>query len=48
MRLEVVEGYPEYRAKLVRAFAKCLGIKLDYVLFLTKTDKKEDNAQSND
>ena len=47
MRLEVVEGYPEYRAKLVRAFAKCLGIKLDYVLFLTEKDKEEDNAKSN-
>jgi hypothetical protein len=48
MYIDVVEGYPEYRGKLVRAFAKCLGIEFDYILFVILKDEEEDNAKSND
>tara|TARA_B110000503_G_C6892009_1_gene307138 strand:+ start:361 stop:507 length:147 start_codon:yes stop_codon:yes gene_type:complete len=48
MYIDVVEGYPEYRGKLVRAFAKCLGIEFDYVLFVTLKEEEEGNAKSND
>ncbi len=48
MYLDVVEGYPEYRGKLVRALAKCLGIEFDHIIFITVRDEEEDNAKSND
>lgn len=48
MYLDVVEGYPEYRGKLVRAFAKCLRIEFDHIIFVTIKDEEEDNAKSND
>jgi hypothetical protein len=48
MYLDVVEEYPEYRGKLVRAFAKCLGIKFDYILFVIVKDEEKDNAKGND
>ena len=48
MYLDVVEGYPEYRGKLVRLFAKCLGIEFDHIIFITVRDEEEDNAKSND
>ena len=48
MYIDVVEGYPEFRGKLVRVFAKCLGIEFDHILFITIKDEEEDNAKSND
>lgn len=44
----VVGNYPQFRGKLVRAFARCLRIKVDYVLFVILKDEEEDNAKSND
>lgn len=48
MYIDVVEEYPEFRGKLVRVFAKCIGLKFDHVLFINIIEKEEDNAKSND
>jgi hypothetical protein len=32
--LEVIEEYQEFRGKLVRIFAKCLGFKFDHIIFI--------------
>jgi hypothetical protein len=46
--IDVVEGYPEFRGKLVRVFAKCIGLRFDHILFINIIKEEEDNAQSND
>lgn len=48
MYIDVVEGYPEFRGKLVRVFAKCLRIEFDHILFINIIEEEEDNAKSND
>jgi len=42
MHLEVIEGYPEFRGKLVRIFAKCLGLKCEHIIFVNVIDDEED------
>ena len=44
MYLNVVEGYAEFRGKLVKVFAKCLGIEFDHIIFVIVKDEEEDNA----
>jgi len=46
--IDVVEGYPEFRGKLVRVFAKCIGLRFDHILFINIIEEEEDNAKSND
>lgn len=48
MYIDVVEGYPEFRGKLVRLFARCMGLKFDHVLFINIIEEEGDNAKSND
>jgi hypothetical protein len=48
MYLEVVEGYPEFRGKLVRMFARCMGLRFDHILFVNIVEEEEDNDKSND
>ena len=48
MYIDVVEGYPEFRGKLVRVFARCIGLNFDHVLFINIIEEEEDNAKSND
>ena len=48
VHIDVVEGYPEFRGKLVRLFARCMGLKFDHVLFINIIEEEEDNAKSND
>ena len=48
MYIDVVEGYPEFRGKLVRVFARCIGLNFDHVLFINIIEEEEDDAKSND
>ena len=48
MYIDVVEGYPEFRGKLVRSFARCMGLKFDHVLFINIIEEEEDNDKGND
>jgi hypothetical protein len=42
MYLNVIEGYPEFRGKLVRVFAKCLGLKFDHIIFIDIVDEEDE------
>ena len=42
MHLEVIEGYPEFRGKLIRLFAKCIGLKFEHIIFVNVIDEEDE------
>jgi len=48
MYLEVIEEYPEFRGKLLRVFARCIGLRFEHILFVNIIEEEGDNAKSND
>ena len=42
MYLEVIEGYPEFRGKLIRLFAKCIGLKFEHIIFVNVIDEEDE------
>ncbi len=42
MHLEVIEGYPEFRGKLIRLFAKCIGLKFEHIIFVNVIDEENE------
>jgi len=48
MYINVVEGYPEFRGKLVWVFARCIGLRFEHILFVNIIEEEGDNDKSND
>ncbi len=42
MHLEVIEGYPEFRGKLIRLFAKCIGLRFEHIIFVNVIDEEDE------